>query len=381
MSHFERKTYDCIVIGMGGMGSASIYQIAKRGSSVLGLEQFDIPNSRGSSHGVNRIIRLAYYEDPSYVPLLIRAYELWTEIEQKIGNKLLFKTGSIDAGPEDSEVFKSSLRSCEIHDIDHEVLSANELNMRFNGYQLPDGHFGLLQRDGGFLLSEKSISAFVDVAKSYGAEIHKHEPVLEWETRNGEVQVTTEYGTYSSKTLIISVGAWISKMVPSFSKITSVERQVLGWFKPSKPDIFAPENFPVFNLLVDEGRYYGFPIYGIPGFKIGKYHHLGEEIAPEQLENKITLRDEQVLLDAVKKYFPHALGPALALKTCMFTNTPDEHFILDTLPGHPNIMIVAGFSGHGFKFCSVVGEIAADIVLKGQTNHNIDLLSLSRFKF
>ena len=235
-------------------------------------------------------------------------------------------------------------------------------------------------RSAGKSSSEKSISAFVDVAVSYGAEIHKHERVLGWDAHSGEVEVKTEYGTYYGKSLIISAGAWISRMVPSFSKITSVERQVLGWFKPSRPDIFVPGKFPVFNLLVDEGRYYGFPIYGIPGFKIGKYHHLSEEIVPEQLEDKIKKQDTQVLLDAVKKYFPDALGPTLALKTCMFTNTPDEHFVLDTLPGQPNVMIVAGFSGHGFKFCSVVGEIAADMVLKGQTNYDIDLLRLARFK-
>ena len=373
------QEFDCIVIGVGGMGSSTLYNLAKRGRRVLGLEQFDIPHAEGSSHGVNRIIRLAYYEHPSYVPLLRRAYELWSDIESVTGEQLLYKTGSIDTAPSGHEVFEGSLESCLLHDIPHRVLNHAQINEEFPGYQLPPGHMGLLQGDGGFVLSERSIVAYANAAMSTGAEIHAREVVSGWEPDQGGVRVFTDRGEYTAERLVITAGAWTSGMVPILDDLAVPERQVLAWLQPIDGSLYTPEVFPVFNAYFDEGRYYGFPVYGIPGFKVGRYHHLEEVIDPDFAIKTVNSEDEAVLRSAVERYFPKANGTTMTLKTCMFTNTPDEHFIVDLLPANSQVAVAAGFSGHGFKFASVIGEILADLAINGETEHNIDLLKIDRF--
>lgn len=373
------QEFDCIVIGVGGMGSSTLYNLAKRGRRVLGLEQFDIPHAEGSSHGVNRIIRLAYYEHPSYVPLLRRAYELWSEIESVTGEQLLYKTGSIDTAPSGHEVFEGSLESCLLHDIPHRVLNHAQINEQFPGYQLPPGHMGLLQEDGGFVLSERSIVAYANAAMSAGAEIHAREVVTGWESDQGGVRVFTDRSEYTAERLVITAGAWTSGMIPILDELAVPERQVLAWLQPLDGSLYTPEVFPVFNAYFDEGRYYGFPVFGIPGFKVGRYHHLEEVIDPDSEIKTVTGEDEAVLRSAVERYFPKANGTTMTLKTCMFTNTPDEHFIVDLLPGNTQVAVAAGFSGHGFKFASVIGEILADLAITGETEHNIDLLKIDRF--
>ena len=373
------QEFDCIVIGVGGMGSSTLYNLAKRGRRVLGLEQFDIPHAEGSSHGVNRIIRLAYYEHPSYVPLLRRAYELWSDIESVSGEQLLYKTGSIDTAPSGHEVFEGSLESCLLHDIPHRVLNHAQINEEFPGYQLPPGHMGLLQGDGGFVLSERSIVAYANAAMSTGAEIHAREVVSGWEPDQDGVRVFTDRGEYTAERLVITAGAWTSGMVPILDDLAVPERQVLAWLQPIDGSLYTPEVFPVFNAYFDEGRYYGFPVYGIPGFKVGRYHHLEEVIDPDFAIKTVNSEDEAVLRSAVERYFPKANGATMTLKTCMFTNTPDEHFIVDLLPANSQVAVAAGFSGHGFKFASVIGEILADLAINGETEHNIDLLKIDRF--
>jgi len=373
------QQFDCIVIGVGGMGSSAVHNLAKRGQKVLGLEKFDIPHSEGSSHGVNRIIRLAYYEHASYVPLLRRAYEMWSEIETIAGEQLLYKIGSIDTAPSGHEVFEGSLESCLEHDIPHEVLNHKQINDRFPGYEMPLGQMGLYQADGGFVLSERAIVAYVNAAVAEGAEVHARESVIKWETEGAGVRVFTDRAEYTADRLVITAGAWAAGMVPSLEELAVPERQVLAWLQPKKPSLFALENFPVFNAYFEEGRYYGFPVFGIPGFKIGRYHHLEEVVDPDHMEREVTRQDEDILRVAASRYFPKANGTLMTLKTCLFTNTPDDHFIIDKLPGIPQVTVAAGFSGHGFKFASVVGEIVGDLAIKGETAHNIDLLKIDRF--
>ena len=373
------QEFDCIVIGVGAMGSSTLYNLAKRGRRVLGLEQFDIPHAEGSSHGVNRIIRLAYYEHPSYVPLLRRAYELWSEIESIAGEQLIYKTGSIDTAPAGHEVFEGSLESCLLHDIPHRVLNHAQINEQFPGYQLPLGHMGILQQDGGFVLSERSIVAYANAAMSEGAEIHAREVVSGWEPDQGGVRIFTDRGEYTAERLIITAGAWSSGLIPILEGLAVPERQVLAWLQPIDGSLYTPEVFPVFNAYFDEGRYYGFPVFGIPGFKVGRYHHLEEIIDLDSTIKTVNGEDEALLRSAVEKYFPKANGTTMTLKTCMFTNTPDEHFIVDSLPGNTQVVVAAGFSGHGFKFASVIGEILSDLAIKGETEHDIDLLKIDRF--
>lgn len=373
-------SYDVAVIGVGGMGSSTCYQLARQGQRVLGLERFDIPHSYGSSHGITRIIRLAYYEDPSYVPLMSRAYQLWDELEGAWGEKLLYKTGSIDAGQEDSWVFKGSLDSCLEHGLEHQVLDSGELTKRFPGYRLPAEYHALYQPEGGFLLPERCTVAYVTGAQENGAEIHARETLKAWEKQSDLFLLITDKSEYQARRLIFTTGAWNAKLLPALEGLSVPERQVLAWLQPIRLDWFIPDHFPVFNLQVPEGRYYGFPVFGIPGFKFGRYRHLEEEVDPDLLDREPHDRDERLLRDFAQKYFPQGAGPTMSLKACMFSNSPDDHFIIDQHPEHPEIHFSAGFSGHGYKFASVIGEILADLSIQGQTEHDISLFRLDRFQ-
>jgi sarcosine oxidase len=370
--------YDAIVLGVGAMGSAACWHLARRGARVLGLERFDIPHTLGSSHGVTRIIRLAYYEHPSYVPLLRRAFDLWRDLERASGRRLLIVTGTIDASGPDEVVFRGSLASCQEHGLPYEALTSAELTRRYPGYRLPPDHLALFQPDGGFLLPEECIVAHVEGAMAAGATIRARERVLGWEPAGDGVRVTTERGVYEGNSLVVAAGAWVGQFAPALAGLLQPERQVLAWFQPRRPAWFAPERFPVFNLTVPEGRYYGFPIYGVPGFKIGRYHHREEPIDPDGFDREPNLADEAVLRTATERYFPDAAGTTMALRTCIFTNTPDEHFILDCLPGAPQVVVASPCSGHGFKFASAIGEILADLALDGGTRHDIGWLRLAR---
>ncbi|MBD0338302.1 MAG: N-methyl-L-tryptophan oxidase [Thermoleophilia bacterium] len=366
--------YDAIVAGVGGMGSAAVYHLARRGKRVLGLERFEVPNELGSSHGLTRIIRLAYYEHVAYVPLLRRAYELWGSLEAEAGERLLHVTGSIDAGPPDRLVFAGSLRSCEQHGLPHEVLEPGEVARRFPAYRLHPSHRAVLQPDGGFLLPERCIAAH---ARLSGAEVRTGERVLGWEPDREGVRVRTEHGAYEAERLVLTAGAWMGDLA---GLPVVAERQVLAWLAPSRPELFAPERFPVFNLQVaEDDRYYGFPTFEVPGFKLGRYHHLREEGPPDELDREPRPEDERVLREFAARYFPDGAGPAVTLKTCLFENSPDEHFLLDLHPDAPQVVVAGGFSGHGFKFCSVVGEILADLAVDGDTRHEIGFLRLGRF--
>jgi sarcosine oxidase len=374
------NSYDVIVVGVGGMGAAACWQLARRGQRVLGLERFDIPHAQGSSHGVTRIIRLAYYENPAYVPLLRRAYELWREASQAAGEALLITTGSLDSGPAESDVFRGSLESCGRHGLAHEVLTGRQVNARHPGYCLPEDFAAVFQPDGGFVLSERAIVAHATMAMAAGAEIHAREQVLDWSPiAGGGVRVATTRGSYEAGRLVLSPGAWIGDLVPALKPIAVPERQVLGWFQPAHPERFMPDAFPVLNLLVEEGRYYLLPIHGVPGLKIGLYHHLEERGHPDRLSREVTDADEQVLRRCIARYFPDADGPLMTLKSCLFTNTPDEHFIIDTLPDHPEVVVVSPCSGHGYKFASVVGEIVADLATTGTSRFALRMFSLARF--
>ena len=370
--------YDVIVIGVGGMGSATAYHLARRGATVLGLEQFDIPHDFGSSHGLSRIIRLAYAEDARYVPLLRRAYELWRELEHRAGERLLLITGGIDAGARRSGTVRGSLRSCREHHLPHEVLDASALHRRFPGYRLPSEMVAVFQQDAGFLLPERCIVAHVQAAQDLGAEIHARERVISWEVRNKRVSVRTDRGSYRAKKMIVTAGAWARNIVPELHRVAVPERQVVIWTQPLRPELFTPATFPVFNLQAPEGRFYGFPVHGVPGFKIGKYHHRRERVDPGHVDRECHPEDEEVLRAGIRAYFPDADGPTMAMRTCLFTNSPDEHFILDTHPDHDEVAVAAGFSGHGFKFCSVVGEIMAELALDGRTHLDIEMFHLDR---
>lgn len=373
-------TYDTIVIGAGAMGSATCYQLARRGQRVLGLEQFDIPHSRGSSHGLTRIIRLAYFEHPSYVPLLQRAYALWADLEAEAGEQLFHKTGGLDIGPTGSHVFAGSLRSCLEHDLPHQVLNGTEVNARYPAYSLPADFQAVFQPDAGFLLPERCIVSFVEGAFRHGGQVHARETVLGWEPAGDGVRVTTDRAVYEAGSLVLTAGAWSGRALPWLARLAVPERQVLAWLQPTAPDLFTPRRFPVWILDQGDETFYGFPVFDVPGFKFGWYHHRRETGEPEALIAQEPDRvDEQALRAFAARFFPQGNGPTMALRTCMFTNSPDEHFIIGLHPQLPQVSLAAGFSGHGFKFTSVIGEIMADLATKRATRHDIGLFRVDRF--
>jgi len=273
--------YDVIVAGVGGMGSATVAELASRGASVLGLDRASIPNDSGSSHGVNRIIRLAYMEDPAYVPLLRRAYERWRDLEARSGETILITTGGVDVGLPDSATVTGALASVRVHDIEHELLDASELMTRYPGFRVPVDFAAVYQPDGGFVLSERAIAGYTRLALADGADLRGHEPITDWEPLGEGVVVRTMRGEYRARRLVLSAGAWMSKLLPSLDGLAVPERQVLMWSRTLRPERFAVGSFPVFILDVPEGRFYGFPEYGIPGFKLGLFHHREEVVDPD----------------------------------------------------------------------------------------------------
>ena len=347
------------------MGSAVTYHLAARNQHVLALEQFNIVHDFGSSHGVNRIIRLAYAEDPLYIPLLKRAYVLWDELGKKTDDRLIFLTGGIDAGREDSWIVRGSLKSCEEHKLPFQKLTAQGLQRWFPAFHLPKSMVAIYQPQGGFVLAERSIVAHVCAALDLGAEIHAREKVLGWDVQRGIVRVKTNRDTYRSRRLVLTAGPWATKLITELKGKIRPERQVLMWVQPKRPELFKMGKFPVFYMQDREAKFYGFPIYGAPGFKLGKYNHLREMVDPDHMDRECHPRDEEVLRKAIRKYFPDADGAVLSMKTCLFSNTTDGDFILDLHPDFPEVSIAAGFSGQGYKFCPVVGEVMADFALHG----------------
>jgi sarcosine oxidase len=376
--------HDVIIAGAGGMGSAAAFHLARRfrngGQRVLAIDAFEPPHEMGSSHGLTRIIRLAYHEDPSYVPLLRRAYELWRDLERASGQRVLTITGSLELGPPGSAAVADALASCHEHDIPHDVLSAREIMARFPAYRIPDDYAGLLQPDGGFLDPEGCIAAHLKLAQALGAELHTGERVVEWEPQGDGVRVRTGRGEYEAGRLIITAGAWLPKVAPRFAPVASPERNALAWFRPQRPDLFEPSAFPVFIFDDgDSGWFYGFPMHGLPGLKVGKHHHFREVVDPDTVDRTPRPQDEAALRRFAERYFPEGAGETLRLATCLYTNTPDGHFLIDRHPDCPQVIIGGGFSGHGYKFCSLVGEVLADLALDGKTRHDIHLFRAGRF--
>ncbi len=370
-------TYDAIVLGVGGMGSAVVYHLARRGVRVLGIERFGIPHDRGSSHGLSRIIRLAYWEHADYVPLVRRAYDLWRELERTSGEPLLVVTGSIDGGPADSPMIRGALAACRTHGLEHDLLDSAALAGTFPGYRLPDGHVAVFQPSGGFLLPERCIVAHVNAARTLDATVHTEERVIEWTIASGRVCVTSDRGQYEAASLVITAGPWLPDIVPTLAPRLTVERQVVLWTQPLRPELFTRDRFPVFYIDTPHGAFYGFPADPERGFKIGKYHHRRQETDPDSMDRTCSAEDEATLREGISHYFPDANGPTLSSSACLFTNTPDGHFVVDRLPAHPQVVIAGGFCGHGFKFCSAVGEMVADLVLD-ETSRRIDLFAIDR---
>lgn len=371
MAHF-----DVAVIGLGVMGSAALQALAARRRRVLGIECFSPGHDRGSSHGITRLIRLGYFEHPSYVPLLRRAYELWRALEQASGRKLLHVTGIAEIGPPDGVLVQGTLASANLHSLPHEMFAAAELMRRFPAFRLPPHYVGVLQPDGGFLAAEPAIHALLALAKDAGAEIRTGERVHAIEPHAGGVRVVSDRGSTEAGIVIVAAGPWTQSLLPDLPAPLRVTRQVMGWFTPAQPELVAPERFPPFLLESEHGIHYGFPPFGDAQIKVAKHHHRDETVDPETYDRAVSAEDERLIRAAVAEHVPAANGPLAAAQTCLYTMMPDGDFLIDRLPSYAQMIVASPCSGHGFKFAPVIGEILADLAISGTTTHDI-----SRFRF
>jgi sarcosine oxidase len=373
-------SFDVAIIGLGVMGSAALAALARRGRRVVGFDRYGPGHDRGSSHGTTRIIRLGYFEHPSYVPLLRAAYPLWRELEARSGRSLLTVTGILEIGAPESDVIAGTLRSSRLHGLAHEILDAPSLMKRFPAFHLPGDFVGMFQPEGGFVRAEPTVAALQGLARKAGAELRMEERVLAVEPHRDGVRVQTRHGDTVAGCAIVAAGPWLKSLLPRLPVPIRVTRQVLGWFEPAGRAWaqFAPERFPVFLLQNSAGVFYGFPA-DADGVKVAKHYHLDETVDPDHYDRTVSAADEALIRIVLKAHVPAADGRLLAAQTCLYTMTPDGDFVLDRLPQSPQIIVAAPCSGHGFKFAPVIGEILADLVVKGRTDHDISRFSLARF--
>lgn len=375
-------SYDVIVVGLGGMGSAAAYHLAARGERVLGLEQFDPVHDRGSSHGGSRITRQSYFEDPAYVPLLLRSYELWESLERDTGRDIVSLTGGVFLGREDSQTFAGSLRASQDWDLPHEVLDAADVRRRFPTLAPRPDEVALFEAKAGFVRPEATVAAHLQLAGRHGADLHFGEPVLRWEALpSGGVRVLTGDGMYSADRLVICPGAWAPELLADLGIPFDVERQVMYWFAPETGvDAFLPERHPIYLHEDAAGtQIYGFPAIDGPdgGAKVAFFRR-GTACSPETIDRSVSDAEVGAMRDHVATVLPSLPGRFLRSATCMYTNTPDQHFVLATHPEHAQVTVAGGFSGHGFKFVPVVGEVIADLSTTGSTAHPIALFDPRR---
>jgi sarcosine oxidase len=380
-------SYNVAVIGLGVMGSAALAALARRGLRVIGMDRFAPGHDRASSHGATRVIRLGYFEHPSYVPLVRAAYALWRELEARSGSSLLTVTGILEMGGAESELVAGTLQSARQHGLPHQVLDAAGVMKRFPAFRLHDDFLGVFQPDGGVLQAEPAVAAFQAVARAAGAEVRMDERVVGVVSDGDGVRVTTERRQVLAGCAIVAAGPWLPALLPQLQATLQlslrvplrVTRQVLAWFAPVRhPSQFAASHFPVWLLQNAAGVFYGFPA-DSTGVKIAKHHHFDEEVDPDTCDRTVTVADEAVIRAAIKAHMPDADGPLAAAKACLYTMAPDGDFILDRLPGRPRIIVASPCSGHGFKFAPVIGDILADLATAGRTDYDISRFSLKRF--
>jgi sarcosine oxidase len=370
--------YDAIVVGLGGMGSAAAYHLAGRGARVLGLEQFGAAHDQGSSHGKTRVIRQAYYEGPDYVPLLLRAYDLWHALEREAGTPLLRTTGALYVGAHEVPHIAGAELSARTHHIPFEMLSAEEIRARYPVLRPRPGVVGLFEFKAGILVPEQCVATHIDLARRRGADLRMNEPAVSWTAGRDGVAVRTSRGTYEGRSLVVTAGPWTAQVLEDLPVPIQVERVVLYWFEPrARRDELA--RLPIYGWDVEDVHAYGFPYLEGQGMKVA-FHQVYQEITTPQTIRRAVGDDEKARMrDFLAGFIPDAAGAITAAVTCMYSNTPDSHFIIDRHPAHDRVVFAGGFSGHGFKFCPVVGEVLADLALRGETSLPIKLFALNRF--
>jgi sarcosine oxidase len=371
--------YDVIVLGVGGMGSSAAFELARRGRRVLGLEQFTLAHDRGSSHGQTRVIRKAYSDHPAYVTLLHRAYERWFDLEQRQHRHLFAVCGCLTLGQPQGDRVGGVLSSARDFNLTVEQLTAGDLRHRYPAFRIGDDFVGVLEPEAGFLRVEDSVSAYAEEARRLGAELRTQETVRSWEATGSGVVVRTAGGNFAAERLVICAGAWSGRVLAELRLPLTVRRMVLSWHATVDDSLFHQDRFPVYRAQTPEGVFYGFPVTDGMGHKVARSDSGVDIGSPNDLDRTLSPADEAECRPFLDRYLPAVAGPLLNGRACMYTMTPDRNFILDRHPRHGNVVIAAGFSGHGFKFASVVGEILADLAETGRSELPIDIFRIGRF--
>ncbi len=374
------KIYDAIVIGLGGVGSAAAFALANRGCRVLGLDRFSPPHHRGSSHGETRIIRKSYFEHPSYVPLLCRAYDLWRELESRTGTRLYQPTGILEIGPADGVVIPGVLRSAAQFGLPIEQLTMAEAKHRYSSLQGDDSWSVLLEKDAGYLNVEACVEAHLKCAAEQGAELQMEQKVVDWRADGDGVSVSTESQIYRASKLIVTTGPWAGELLGNFGIPLHVLHKDLYWYETENLAYRESDGFPCFFYETPNGHFYGFPNRDALGLKIAR--HSGGERVDSQIDgdHPRNAADQKLVESFLSGYLPDVSRRMTRWAGCYYTMTPDENFVIDTLPNLPQVTIVAGLSGHGFKFTCALGELAADLAIEQCMSADLDFLRLSRFQ-
>ncbi len=367
-----------LVVGLGAAGSAATLTLARRGVRVTGLDRFRPPHPHGSSHGRSRVIREAYYESPVYVPLVRRAYELWQALERDGGRPLLQQTGGLMLGPEGGPLVSGARRSAETHGLPFELLEASGIRRRFPAFHAPAGTVGVLEPRAGFLDPEAAIETSLALAARAGAELRFEVAVAGWRATAAGIAVETSAGPLEADSLILAPGAWAPELLAGSSVPFSVERQVMYWFTPARPEAFRVGALPVFIWEWEPGRlFYGIPDHG-GGFKVAQ-HHGGEAATADTVRRRVLPEEIAGMRQLLRRFIPEADGPPTDAVTCLYTNTPDHHFVLGPHPDEPRVILGSACSGHGFKFASVLGEVLADLALTGRSSFDLTPFRPARF--
>jgi sarcosine oxidase len=375
MAHHQ---FDAIVLGIGGMGSAALCELASRGHRVLGLEQFGVGHASGSSHGHSRIIRRAYYEHPDYVPLVSRAFERWQELEQRQGRRLLTPCPCLSIGPPDGELLTGVREAAATHSLAIESIAAADLARRYPGFRFDGAAAGVLEHSAGILFVDDCVAAHVAEAQRHGAIIRVNEEVEFWQVQGDSVVVHTRQGRYTASRLVLTAGPWASRVLGLLGVSLRVMRQVVFWVGTTDERAFRPDVFPIFIADTPEGYFYGLPAIDGQGVKVAQHYGAPELPRPAEVERTVTTEDETPVRQFLQAHLPSVDGPTLRSSVCIYTLTPDRHFLIDVHPDHPQVVIAAGFSGHGFKFASVVGEILADLCESGKSSQPIGRFVMRR---
>jgi sarcosine oxidase len=373
------RNYDVAVVGLGAMGSAALYALAQRGRSVIGIERFEPGHSLGSSYGESRIIRMAYYEDPVYVPLLRLAYEAWKGLERHTGEHILTITGILEAGIPGSALVEGSLRSALQHAIPHEVLLPGQVNKRFPAFSVPPDWHCVFQPDAGILQPEKAINLFVKSASELGASVALGTRVKSVLPVADHVEVRFESGeTIEAGSAVLAVGPWIQELVPEFGSKMRLTRQPLMWFEPLKRQLVQPPSMPVFFFHSPDDLIYGFPDFRGSGVKAASHLSCGELRTADEFRAEVSDEEKAHLKRMMGWLVPAAAGRVRQTHVCIYTRSTDEHFVLGLHPSASQIVLASPCSGHGFKFASIFGEILADLAMTRTTDRPIDFFRPNR---